>query len=73
MSCHHRQSLLDNAVKISATISGPKSFHGQNGLKMVENGAIIVTFYRTSDKNTNGTNTSWGGQFYEIFISDAES
>ncbi len=62
-----------STVKISATISGPISCFGENGMAKVERGALTVTFNNyTIDKNTNGTICS-EGQFYEIFISDAES
>ena len=65
----------NSSVKISATISGPTSFYGEEGMTQVENGVLTVSFYKTTDKDTNGTNTgsvAWMGQFYEIFISDAE-
>ena len=63
----------DNTVKIAATISGASSYHGQKGMTKVECGVLSVAFYRTNDEGTNGTNLSWNGQFYKIFISDAES
>ena len=60
-------------VKISASISGPTSCYGQNGMAKVERGALTVTFSDyTNDEGSNGTTFSMG-QFYEIFISDAES
>ncbi len=61
-------------MKISATISGPKSCYGVNGMGKVENGSLTVTFsdYANDLKDTNGTTCSWG-QFYEILISDAKS
>ena len=64
----------DNTVKLSATISGAPSYYGKKGMTKVEYGTLLsVTFYKTNDKDTNGTNLKWNGQFYEIFISDAES
>ncbi len=63
----------DSTVKISAAISGPTSFYGAKGMARVESGTWTVTFSDyTDDKGSNGTSSS-GGQFYEIFISDAES
>ena len=64
----------DNIVKIAATISGAPSYYGEKGMTEVESGVLSVTFYTTHDMDTNGTNLSCNvGQFYEIFISDAES
>ncbi len=62
-----------STVKISATISGPASCWGENGMVKVESAAWTVTFHDyTNDEGTNGT-SCLSGQFYEIFISDAES
>ena len=63
----------DNTVKISATISGAPSCYGQKAITEVESGVLSVRFYKTYGMDTNGTNLSLNGQFYEIFISDAES
>ena len=62
----------DNTVKISAAISGSSTYYGQEGIAKVESGALALTFYKTYDKDTNGTDVSLG-QFYEVFIADAES
>ena len=62
----------DNTVNISATISGPKSCYGKEGMAKVESGVLAATFYTTIDVLTNGTNSS-DGQFYEILISNADS
>ena len=58
----------DSTVKISASISGPKSCYGLNGMAKVERGSLTVTFSDyTNDEGTNGTTCS-KGQFYEILI-----
>ena len=65
-------------VTISATISGSESCYGENGIAKAESGALAVTFHDylinelTIIEMTNGTTCS-RGQFYEIYISDAES
>ena len=62
----------DHTVAISATISGPKSCYGRKGVANVESGVLTINFSDTIDTDTNGTSVS-KGQFYEVFISDAES
>ena len=65
-----------STVKISATISGPTSCWGENGMTKVESGRLTVRLHDDGLEyvleDTNGTSRATG-QFHQIFISDVES
>jgi hypothetical protein len=61
--------LPNEEITIIATITGPKSYCGENGKSSVTINDIVVTF---KDEPTGLSSNSTGktfGQFYKIFLS----